>query len=104
MKLLSLMLLLVTSCSSFAMQSPTPPPDKGDHNKEYDLTIEITEPSPHSGKRKTRRDRFHLKPDKDPKKNKNLLVFLKLVPRDPDEPLPPSGMFRHFKVVPDGNH
>ncbi len=101
MKQLSLILLLVTSSSSFAMQTTPPPPDSGDRNEGYDLKVEITEPSTHSGKRKTRSDSFHFLTDEDPWKNKQLIVFLKLVAREQGETRPPSGVLRHFKVVPD---
>lgn len=79
MKQLSLMLLLVASCASFAMESPPPPPDEGDHHKGYDLRVEITESSPHSGERRTRRTSFHLLPEEDPRNNNNLLKFLEIV-------------------------
>jgi hypothetical protein len=71
MKQLSLILLLaIGSLSAMETSPPLEPYDK------FNLTVQINEQSPHSGKRKTRSGNFHLPLNEDPKNNPSLKQFL----------------------------
>ncbi len=103
MKQLSLMLLLIASSSSFAIRSPLAPSYGMKRSEQLDPT-QVNKPSPQSGKRKPRSSSFDLPlPGKSDPNRRPFIEFV-LVAREPGETRPPSGMFRHFKVVPDENH
>ncbi len=99
MKQLSLILLLATSYSSFAIGLPPAFPYGMKSSEKLDPTIKANHASPYPERHKPHSNSLDLSLHRG-----TFIEFVRLAAREPGEPRPPFGMFRHFKAVPDENH
>jgi len=96
MKQLSLMLLLIASSSSFVIGLPSAS-SYGMKSSEQLAPTQVNKPNPPSGRHKPHSRSCDLSLSG----KRRTVIELALIARKPGETRPSSGMFKHYKVVPD---